>query len=262
MRQVYVCRDTITGLYSALHDAWKENRDSEAEIEIERAVQRQLFCEYKTVAEDSKKAMRLERMIKRYLGYNACWDIYRALLSGENRKGTAVFRTMQEARKIRDSRKIMEHLGNPDVAQVFAMSRQVSNEAHMYEEVIRFRELENGVLFSEIAPRSQVLTCIGDHFADRFPLENWMIYDKTHEVFLVHKKQEQWILVWGGNPDREQVCRISDEEKKYAGLWKGFFHSVSIRERENPECQRNHLPLRFRPYMTEFQESPGAAEER
>ena len=43
MRQVYVCRDTITGLYSALHDAWKENRDSEAEIEIERAVQRLFF---------------------------------------------------------------------------------------------------------------------------------------------------------------------------------------------------------------------------
>ena len=42
----------------------------------------------------------------------------------------------------------MEHLGNSDVARVFAMSRQVSNEAHMYEEVIRFRELENGVLFS------------------------------------------------------------------------------------------------------------------
>ena len=252
MRQVYMCTDTITGLYSAIHDAWKEKRDSEAEIEITDSGQRQLFCEYKVVEESRDKALRLERMIKRYLGYNAYWDIYLALLSDDPEKGTAVFRAMQESRRISNSRKIMEHLGNSDVARVFAMSRQVSNEAHMYEEVIRFRELENGVLFSEIAPKSQVLTCIADHFADRFPLENWMIYDKTHEVFLVHRQQTQWALVWGEKPDKENTHMVSESEKEYARLWTGFFNSISIRERVNPKCQRNHLPLRFRPYMTEF----------
>ena len=153
MRQVYMCTDTITGLYSAIHDAWKEKRDSEAEIEITDSGQRQLFCEYKVVEESRDKALRLERMIKRYLGYNAYWDIYLALLSDDPEKGTAVFRAMQESRRISNSRKIMEYLGNSDVARVFAMSRQVSNEAHMYEEVIRFRELENGVLVSEIAQK-------------------------------------------------------------------------------------------------------------
>ena len=28
---------------------------------------------------------------------------------------------------------------------------------------------------------------------------------------------------------------ISEEERKYEFLWKRFFHSVSIKERENPE---------------------------
>ena len=40
---------------------------------------------------------------------------------------------------------------------------------------------------------------------------------------------------------------------EYEALWKAFFHSISIRERENYVCQRSHLPLRYRPYMTEFQ---------
>lgn len=48
-----------------------------------------------------------------------------------------------------------------------------------YEEFIRFRELENGILFSEITPKAQILTCVADHFEDRFPLENWIIYDKN-----------------------------------------------------------------------------------
>ena len=30
---------------------------------------------------------------------------------------------------------------------------------------------ENGILFSEITPKAQILTCVADHFEDRFPLE-------------------------------------------------------------------------------------------
>ena len=252
MRQIYICTDTITGLYSALHDAWKDCRDREAGIEIRGKTQQQLFCEYQTVEECEQKAARLERMIKRYLGYNAYWDIYHALLSEDGEKGTAVFRTMQESRRIRDSRRIMDHLGDPDVAKVFALSRSVSNEAHIYEEFIRFRELENGILFSEITPKSQILTCVADHFTDRFPLENWMIYDKTHCVFLIHKAGEKWGLVWGEQLDREAADRVSKKEREYEQLWKGFFESVAITERKNLKCQQNHLPLRYREKMTEM----------
>ena len=209
MKQIYICSDTITGIYSALYDAWKENRDKEAGIELRGKTQQQLFCEYTVVEENGEKAFQLERMVKRYLGYNAYWDIYHALLSDDEQKGEAVFRTMQEARKIQDSRRIMDHLGNPDVAKVFQLSRSVSNEAHLYQEFIRFRELEGGLLFSEISPKAQVLTCIAEHFADRFPLENWMIYDKTHQVFLVHREREKWRLVWGQELDKQAAARIS-----------------------------------------------------
>ena len=252
MRQIYICTDTITGLYSALHDAWKECRDGDAGIEVRGKTQQQLFCEYRTVVECEQKAVRLERMIKRYLGCNAYWDIYHALLSDDGAKGTVVFRAMQESRNIKDSRKIMDHLGNPDVAKVFALSRSVSNEAHMYEEFIRFRELENGILFSEITPKAQILTCVADHFTDRFPIENWMIYDKTHQVFLVHGAREQWRLVWGESLNRKAAGMISEKELKYERLWKVFFESITIKEREYPKCQQNHLPLRYREGMLEM----------
>ena len=38
-------------------------------------------------------------MIKHHLGYNAYWEIYHALLSTDDRKGTVVFEVLQEARK-------------------------------------------------------------------------------------------------------------------------------------------------------------------
>ena len=84
-----------------------------------------------------------------------------------------LFRVMQSARSVKDSRKIMEHLSDPAVEKVFSLSRQVGNEAHRFLEFVRFRELKNGVLFSEIVPKNRILSCIADHFSDRFPLENW-----------------------------------------------------------------------------------------
>ena len=42
-------------------------------------------------------------------------------------------------------------------------------------------------------------------------------------------------------------------EENWVKLWKTFFTAIAIEERKNPNCQRNHLPLRFRDLMTEFQ---------
>lgn len=252
MKQVYICSDTVTGICSALFDAWKEERHGEAGIQLKGAIQQQLFCEYKAVIESEQKSQSLQRMIKQNLGNNAYWDIYYAILSDDSQKGEAVFRMLQAARQIDDSTKIMDYLGNSDVSKIFELSRNVSNEAHIYKEFIRFRELEGGVLFSEISPKNQVLTCIADHFADRFPLENWMIYDKNHEAVLVHRKQGRWRLVWGAELNKEAASEVSEGEKKYECLWKGFFEAISIRERENPKLQQTHLPKRYRSKMTEF----------
>ena len=64
MKQIYICSDTITGLCSALHDAWLENRDGDAGIGVKGKTQQQLFCQYKTVDETDKKAGRLQRIVK------------------------------------------------------------------------------------------------------------------------------------------------------------------------------------------------------
>lgn len=119
MKKMYICHDTITGLYSALYDAWKESRAGDAGIELRGKTQQQMFCEYRVVDENGKKAASIERMIKHNLGYNAYWDFYHALLSDDAGKGEAVFKAMQEARRIPDSTKIMEHLSDCNVAKVF-----------------------------------------------------------------------------------------------------------------------------------------------
>ena len=256
MKKVFVCKDSIMGILSAIYDAWKGFRNDDVGIELQDRMEHQLFCDYIEVTEDGRKAAAAERMIKKNLGQQAYWHIYHALLSEDSMKADAVFHTLREARRIPDSKKVMDHLTSPAVEKVFRLSRNVGNEAHFHTEIIRFRELENGVLFSEISPKNRILTCIGEHFTDRFPLENWIIYDKTHQEFLIHRERNNWILLSGEEINWEAADIISENEMEYARLWKGFFNAIAIKERINPSCQRNHLPIRYRGDMIEFEKNP------
>lgn len=80
-----------------------------------------------------------------------------------------------------------------------------------------------------------------------------MICDKRHNECAVHRARYHWVLVKDRELDQEIRERISESEKEFARLWTGFFKSISIPERENRMCQMNHLPLRYRAEMTEFQ---------
>ena len=252
MKIVYLCDDDINSIYSALYIAWYESRDKDVGVEFNNRVQNQLFCHYISTTPCSRKALLFEQFIQKHLGSQTYWDIFHALLSDDSYKAEAVFKLIQAAREISSGSQIMHHLSHPDVAKVFELSRQVGNESHLYCGFIRFRELNNGVMYSEISPKSQVLTCIGDFFTNRFPSENWMIYDKTHQVFMIHQKQKNWVLVEGPPLEDEIINDITEAEILYEGLWKSFHNTIAIEERENPKCQRNHLPIRFRGNMTEF----------
>lgn len=254
MKTIYQCSDTVTGVFSAVYDAWKAGCDErKMGIALKDEMDRRLFGEYVQVEEAERKAAVVQNTIEKHMGPDAALAIYQAALSADSLKGDAILGTIAEARRISDSRKIMNHLGNPSVEKVFELSRSVGIEAHLFLGFVRFRELENRVLFSEIEPKSQILTCIADHFAGRLPLENWMIYDRTHQMFLVHEAKKRWVLVSGEGIERIRKISSSEAEAEFTRLWCGFCQSISIAERTSRKRQMQHLPLHFRQDMVEFQ---------
>ncbi len=254
MRKVYICEDSVTGILSAIYDAWKEGvEEGHGSIGLKGSLEQELFCTYTEVKESEKKAVSVEKMIIRHLGMKAYWDIYHAMLSKDVMKGTAILNTMLAAKKLKNSKRIMEHLTHPMVEKVFELSRNVGGEAHLFTGFVRFRELENGILFSEISPKNRILTCIAPHFADRLSVENWMIYDKTYGEIAVHESGKRWLLVSGEELNLEKVNKVSDKEKEFSKMWKSFVDTIAIKERENPRCQMQHLPLWYRENMVEFQ---------
>ena len=155
MKKIYVCNDTITGIFSAIYDAWKEGREEkECGIAIKGMLEQELFCEYILGEENLHKEQAVERLIRKHLGGQAYADIWHASLASDKDKADAIYGTMLAARRLRDSKKVMEHLSHPQVERVFELSRKVGSEAHNYKGFLRFRELSGGILYGGIAPHT------------------------------------------------------------------------------------------------------------
>ena len=88
MKTIYICTDSITGIFSAVYEAWKDRRREGASgIAIQGSVEPELFCEYREILEKESKAEAVERMILGNLGQDVYHHIYYAALSRDDQKG-------------------------------------------------------------------------------------------------------------------------------------------------------------------------------
>ena len=50
MKTIYVCEDSVTGIYSGIYDAWKSGKEEgECGIALKGLVEQELFCDYAEV---------------------------------------------------------------------------------------------------------------------------------------------------------------------------------------------------------------------
>lgn len=144
---------------------------------------------------------------------------------------------------------VRRDLADPTVASVMLALRKLSTEEDHLRGFVRFSELD-GTLVGEIAPKNRVLPLLGPHFAGRFPNEKIVLYDRTHGEALFCEGGKRVIL-----PVEDfQMGPAGETERAFRTMWRNYFDTAAIRERENPVCQNTHLPKRYRSVMTEFME--------
>lgn len=250
---VLLCEDTQEGIFTGIYEAYEKKYGlSTVRIVVGEEEEPRLFAVYHRVMPDPGKAVKVARTVSALAGADVYRQLCMALSTTDPQKGQAVFRTIELLLKERESAKrIMDRLANPYVHKIFELHRTLQNEVHHLKEFIRFQELPNKTLYTRIGPYNDVVIYLMPHFADRFPLENFMIYDEGRNLLGVHPASEEWYLVRGIQVDH---CTLtySDEEEKYRELFRLFCHKIAIKERKNLDLQRNMLPLRFREYMVEF----------
>lgn len=249
----FICENSIDGIFTGVYDAWASKYGHKNIRLVTGQVENyELFQEYITVTPDFEKSRKVARTISSRLGEEVYENICYAILANElttNKRGLdkadCVYRTILLGFSMKDGSKVLHALGEPYVQRIFELQRAASMEAHHLLGFLRFSELENGVLFSSIHPKNDVLAVLGEHFSDRLPLENFMIYDETRQLSVVHKASKNYMIVDASGLNQDIIRRYSEKELEYRKLWCGFFESIAIEARKNPALQRQNIPKRF-----------------
>ena len=228
----------LTVIYIAYND--RENKILRVSAKAEQLI---LALDDIHIITDFSKARRVEKSICDKLSYNFLNSIRTCFLSCDKNKDTVIIHTVYKALKYGEE--ILNSLDD----HAFYMNKlvkQVLNERHRYLGLLRFKEMKDGIMFSTIEPKNNILPILISHFKNRMKREKIAIFDKGRKMIVYYdgKKAEIFFV-------ESLEIEWSDEEIEYSELWKTFHKSISIKERENKKLQQNNLPKYYWKHLVE-----------
>lgn len=247
---VFVCGEEVDDIWCGIYDAWM-SRLGHANVRLEPSgCDRELFCEYRDVERDPQKAANVVGSICSKLNEDIYEVVYKAALSQDRYRCDKIYRFLIYAFALGPG--VVDMLQLPAVYEVFSMNRHIRGELDHMMGFTRFSQMKEGILLSRIGPKNDLTVLLAAHFADRMPQENWILYDCNRKKAAVHQAGGGWVMVKADSAVWQDRLEQETDEEVFEELWKTFHRTIAIKERENPRCQRNMLPLRFRKYMTEM----------
>ena len=250
---ILVCEDSDIGILTGVYEAYERRLSHDITfLQVGNGDNLRLFSEYITVEPSSIKAEKVMHTVELRFGKETLRIIMEALGSADSVRADAVYKMIVFGLRGKYHGKLIDCLSCDAVVKVIALSTNVWHEYHHLYGFIRFEELKNGILYSVVHAKNRVMPFLGEHFANRFPNENFIIYDENHNICLVHSTGKEWFLADGSFLHKENIPEISDREARIQELFCYFCQTISIRERENFSLQKQMLPLRFRSDMIEF----------
>ena len=238
----YYYDGSFDGLLTVIYMAYNDRESEMLRVNV-KAEQLILALDNIHVITDFSKARRVEKAISEKLSYNFLNNIRTYFLSYDKNKDTMIIHTVYKA--LKQGEEILNSL-DEHAFYMNKLIKQVLNERHKYLGLLRFKEMKDGVMFSTIEPKNNVLPILISHFKNRMKREKFTIFDKGRkmiayydgnkvEIFFVESLEIEW----------------SDEEVEYSELWKIFHKSISIKERENKKLQQSNIPKYYWKHLIE-----------
>lgn len=167
--------------------------------------------------------------------------IFCTFLSENNNKELIIYYYYLNSLKYKEKTIYMRNL--KCVSEALRIYKYVKHEAHKFKGFVRFKELDNKVLYAEIEPTNNILLLISKHFKLRLNNEYWIIKDIKRNIFSVYDKKNYFIV----NGDEFKLLNdsLSKEELDYETLWKDFYKTIGIKSRKNDRCRMNFMPKKY-----------------
>ncbi|MBE6045927.1 MAG: DNA metabolism protein [Clostridiales bacterium] len=182
--------------------------------------------------------------------------IYRTFLSGIAGKENVILRYLLLGFRIGPSIGSMHSL--PEVKALEDIVRKVGNERERMLQFVRFEVMEGPVaggpqiLYAKIEPEHDVIALVAHHFSERFKHDPVIIHDIGRAKAIVAFEGDWYVTDFDGTNLPDGSCFVmSEDELSYQNLWRTYFDHIAIKERTNPRCQKNHMPVRYWKHLTE-----------
>lgn len=243
-----------------------------------------------SVETDDRKALKVYKAVKEKMSYTDLERIYRVLMSCRDEKEMIILRYLELGFKTGPAVSMLH--GDPAVHAAQSAETDIANEIHRLKGLIRFRDLNftyNGsdicyagpdpaevpsedtgsipylpsrehpgtgaagdihIFYSDIEPKNDLIEFLAPHFCSRFREQSFIIHDVRRKKALFASKGSWYI----GPLTRDQIPSPREDDMFFQKLWQGYFASIAIKERTNPRCQKNFMPMRYWKFLTELQD--------
>ena len=241
----YLYDGSFDGLLCCVHESYYQ-KELPLLIFTSDKTQETLFP-VKEIITDHFNAERVEDSICIKISTEALRLVRLCYLSNEEGKEIIILNFLRLGYKT--GSKVTNMLSNDTVNALIKYTRPVSREGMFFKEFIRFSDY-NGALVAIIEPKSFVLPLIIDHFCDRYPSEQFLIYDETNKYAIVYHNFKADIVPL----EHLELPTACTKEVKYRELWKQFYNTIAIESRINLKLRMGNMPKRYWKNLTEFQD--------
>jgi len=139
---------------------------------------------------------------------------------------------------------------NDIIILVDKYTRRVKGEAHRFTGFVRFKEVAPLSFYASIEPDHNIIPLILNHFTRRFSDQNFIIHDLKRELAIIYNKESAIITDLKKEDSKVFTSSVADDE--FEALWKTFYNSVNIKERENHRLRNRSMPKRYWTHLTEL----------
>ncbi len=238
MSIIYLYDGSFEGLATAVYEGYYSKVKPNVIISQDHYIPT-FFDEKINIFTDRIKADKVLMAIRQKLGEEVFQRVLYAFFSEDANVGTIIYRFIRVAFKL--GPKVIDYRAHEDVGPMLDLYRKVARESHSLLGLIRFVELENGILYSQFEGTYNVLSILGSHFFNRLSGEQWILHDlkRAHAVFC---NGQEWVL---READIPTDVPLHKKELLFQNLWKTYFKHIAIKERSNPDLQRNFMPKKI-----------------
>lgn len=248
---IYSCVHQWDAMLTCIYDAWASKKGhTNIRLEIEPIEEYTFFDEYIHVDADPVKAERVMRTIKQKISPYFYHQLAYSSMAYESDILDIIYHMVIAG--FMHGPQALDMIQYRDVMRHKQIHTRLEKEVCRFKEILRFHEVQNHLYVAHIEPKSKLLVSLGPVFEDRMPSEHWMIIDDVHREAVIHPKDQDFYMKELNDFEFNRLLETEQENDGYTDLWKVFFETIAIKERENARCQRNLFPFWTRKHAVEF----------